>query len=69
MFKCIKCGEPISDDRLEGLAVLNVPPEEMTCLICAPNDFIKAIYSGESGSSPLIFADFVSDKDGIKREN
>lgn len=68
-FKCIKCGQKIDPERVEGLIVLDKQPHEFTCISCAPNNFVRAIWSGESGNSALIFADSIGEKDGIERIN
>lgn len=62
---CVVCKVPLSDDRIEALNVLETPREQWRCLQDAPNQFKKAVYAGESGTSPLIFVDSVDNKSNI----
>lgn len=69
MFYCSICQEKITDERLEGLTFLGVKdPKQMTCIKCAEqvNHKVKGVFLGESGCSPLVLVDSVSDTDGIK---
>lgn len=54
--KCIVCNCVIPDARIEFLVENN---KEMTCLKHSITKPIKAIYSGEHGTSDLIFCDRV----------
>ena len=65
-MKCINCEEEIGQERLEALVILEKQPHEFTCIKCAPNNFKKALWAGESGSSPLIIADSLG-REGVER--
>lgn len=56
MLKCYKCLCEISQDRLEALTVLETPPQLLTCINCAPKEFKRGIWLGESGNSELVIA-------------
>lgn len=58
MSKCIVCNCEIIPERVEFLVENN---KEMTCLSHAQPVKLKAIYSGEHGTSDLIFCDRVYD--------
>ncbi len=57
-MKCIVCGVELTPDRIEGLAYLDVPETNYTCLIHSPSR-VQGIYNGESGTSPMIVCDRV----------
>lgn len=70
MFKCSICNNEIDEARLEGLKFLEITdPKRMTCLKCAEQLITKTkgIWAGESGASPLLLVNSVSNKDGIER--
>ena len=70
IFKCVECGKEIGPERLEGLQYLGITDTHaMTCLECAEHSVtkVKGIWTGESGASPLMLVNKVSDKDGIDR--
>lgn len=52
--KCIVCGCNVIPERVEFLKENN---KEITCLEHGQHNKIKAIYSGEYGTSDLIFCD------------
>ena len=56
---CYICGKPIIKARVEALRELNIEERRMTCIKHSETKPIKAIYSGENGTSPLIFCDKV----------
>lgn len=58
MSKCIVCNCDVTPERAEFLVENN---KEMTCLAHAQPVKLKAIYSGEHGTSELIFCDRVYD--------
>lgn len=68
MNKCHICGAIISEERLEGLRVLGTNPQFYSCLVHANNNYIKAVWLGESGNSPLVLADSVG-QGRIERDN
>lgn len=65
---CVQCQKPISSDRLEALITLETKPHQFTCLNCAPNFYIKGLFAGESGSSPLILANSIGNFGVIKEK-
>lgn len=54
--KCVECGCSVVQERVDFLVENN---KEITCLAHGSTARIKAIYSGEHGTSDLIFCDKV----------
>lgn len=57
--KCWDCNCVIPKERIEFLTEIGVHPEQFTCVKHSHATRIKGIYSGENGTSPIIFCDKV----------
>ncbi len=68
--KCVLCGEDISQERIEGLKVLGIYPNNFTCIPCASATIkpYKALFIDNSGVSPMILADSLGEY-GIPKED
>lgn len=66
---CAKCHKPISPERIEALKILEKLFYEWDCLDCASNDKVKAIYTGISGASPLIFSDKIGNESHLSEQD
>jgi len=53
---CRVCGERLSNERVEGLLVLETPPALWVCVKCSDVRPVKGVWSGEVGTSGLIVA-------------
>lgn len=64
---CVHCGDNLSQERLEGLRVLEASPDNYFCFSCATKNIrpVKGLYSGYSGISPLILAKDVGNTNGL----
>ncbi len=58
-YICWECQTPIIQDRIDFLLESGIRPERFTCIKHASNSRIQGIYSGEVGTSPIIFCDKV----------
>ena len=58
-MNCPICNQPISEDRIEALKILEAPEHLWTCVECSTVKPYKGIFSGENGTSKLILADSV----------
>lgn len=64
---CLNCGATIPPERLEAIKTFNL---NCWCFSCADKNTrpIKGIYSGETGTSQIVFTDKISMQSGIYRE-
>lgn len=67
VHKCAECNILIPAPRVKFLIETGVDPRAMRCVLHTPDRRIKAIYSGEVGTSPLIFCDKVYN-DSVKQK-
>lgn len=63
---CYISGKEIPEERVEALKMLGVPEHLWTCVEYSITKPKKAIYSGEVGTSDLIFCDKVYD-DSVRK--
>jgi len=63
--RCWECNEVIAPERVEFLIESGVHPKKLTCIKHSNATKIKGIYSGEVGTSEIIFCDKVYD-DSVK---
>ncbi len=68
--KCCICNNDILQDRIEGLNILGILPNNYTCISCASVVVkpYKGVYVGQSGISPLILTDSLGQY-GIERKD
>ena len=66
-YKCPVCDALIPDERVAFLKELNYKDIDIYCVKHALNRPIKGIYSGEAGTSDLIFCDQVYN-DSVRRK-
>ena len=68
MNHCKICSELLDIERLNALLnVLCTPQEQLLCKSCAEKEVmpVRGIYSGEFGTSDLIFTNKISHQSGI----
>lgn len=61
VYNCPACNVEIPHERIEILKQLNYAEHNFFCVKHAINKPVKAIYSGENGTSELIMCDRVDD--------